>query len=61
MRCLIVNDEIEEVECSAVQAECYAKRPGKELEKKFKRVIGWNAICKTCPYHEDPTKKKKRK
>lgn len=57
MRCLIVNDEITEEECQSVQEECYKKRSGKELPKRFKRIIGWNMICKTCPYHKLQKKK----
>jgi len=57
MRCLIVNDEITEEECQSVQEECYKKRSGKEHPKRFKRIIGWNMICKTCPYHKLQKKK----
>lgn len=57
MRCLIVNEEIEEDECLYVQEECYKKRSGKELPKKFKRIVGWNIICKNCKYHKAPKKK----
>lgn len=54
---MILHEEIEEEECASVQAECYAKRPGKELAKKFKRVIGWNIICKNCKYHQTVKKR----
>ena len=57
MNCMILHEEIEEEECASVQAECYAKRPGKELAKKFKRVIGWNIICKNCKYHQTVKKR----
>lgn len=57
MRCLIVNDQITEEECQCVQAECYKKKNGKELPKKFKRIVGWNIICKNCDRHKVPKKK----
>lgn len=59
MRCLIVNEEITEEECAVIIEECYKKKNGKELPKKFKRVIGWNVICPACPYHKKPKKGKK--
>lgn len=52
MRCLIVRDEITEEECICVQAESYKDKNGKELPKKFKRIVGWNMICKSCKYHK---------
>jgi len=56
LRCLIVKEEITDAECMMVQEECYKKRPGKELEKRFKRIVGWNMICKNCEYHKKPKK-----
>lgn len=53
MRCVIINEEITDEECVCVQEECYKKRMGKELPKKFKRITGWNMICKSCKYHKE--------
>ena len=59
MKCLIVREEISQEECECVQAECYKAKNGKELPKRFKRILGWNMICKTCQYHTVGLKKKK--
>jgi len=52
MRCLIVNDELTEEECLCIQEQCYKKKNDKDLPKRVKRVIGWNAICKSCKEHK---------
>lgn len=52
MRCLIINEDITDEACAGIQAECYKKKNGKELPKKFKRIIGWNVICKNCEFHK---------
>lgn len=57
MKCIIINEEITEEECMCIQAEAHKKKNGKELPKKFKRVIGWNVICPSCKYHEKDKKK----
>lgn len=59
MKCIIINDELTQEECQCIQAESYKKKNGKELPKRFKRVVGWDIICKNCKYHEGETKKKK--
>lgn len=57
MKCLIVNDELNEEECQHVQQQCYKKKNDKDLPKRVKRIVGWNAICKSCKYHNIPKKK----
>lgn len=57
MRCLIVNEDLTEEECACIQAECYKKKNDRDIPKKVKRVIGWNAICTSCDYHKKPKKK----
>lgn len=57
MKCLIVNDELNEEECQHVQQQCYKKKNDKDLPKRVKRIVGWNAICKSCKYHNIAKKK----
>lgn len=51
--CPIVNKEIEEEECNLVCSE--AIKEGKsnqtQVAKRFKRIICWKAICKSCKHH----------
>lgn len=52
--CPITRDYIEEKECSDV---CQvARKEGKvgqaDIARKFKRVIAWKSICKTCRHHK---------
>lgn len=58
-KCIIISNEIEEEECENIINEAYKEKNGKELPKKFKRIIGWKAICKECKYHKKPDRKKK--
>ena len=57
-KCFAVESEITEEECKLACEESYKEKNGKELPKRFKRIIGWKAICKNCKYHEVPKKKK---
>lgn len=57
MKCIMLQEEIDEEECLAIIEECYKKKNGKELPKKVKRVSGWNIICKACKFHKVPKKK----
>lgn len=54
MKCYIVNDEIEQEECALVIMESEKAKNGKLLPKKFKRITGWNIICRECPNHIKP-------
>jgi hypothetical protein len=49
-KCIILNQEITNEECSCVQEEVYKDKP--KIAKKFKRIISWNFICKECQYHK---------
>ncbi len=52
--CPIVRGEIETAECTAVTKE--AVKTGKEkpvLHSKFRKVVGWKAICKSCKNHNN--------
>lgn len=51
--CPIINKEISEDECCATKVE--AKKSSKEkllVQKKFKRIVGWNYICCNCKNHK---------
>ena len=52
MKCCIVQKEITEEECELIIAESYKEKNGKDLPKRYKRIIGWKIICKECPYHK---------
>ena len=55
VKCLILqNEEIEEQECALVTIESYKGKPSKELPKRFKRIAGWDWICKSCANHKKP-------
>ncbi|MGN0482472.1 MAG: hypothetical protein ACI4HI_02860 [Lachnospiraceae bacterium] len=59
MKCIILrNEEITEEECQIVCRESGLAKNSKALPKKFKRIVGWNAICKACPYHKEGEKRK---
>lgn len=58
MKCYITGEEIIEEECNQIQQECYKKKNDKDIPKKIKRVVGWNAICKSCDNHTLNSKKK---
>lgn len=61
MKCIIINDELTEEECKCIQEESYKKKNGKELPKRFKRVVGWDIICKNCKFNAGPPPKSRRK
>lgn len=53
IECPIIRQEIEEDECVIASREAY--KEGKEkpiLHSKFRKVIGWKAICKSCKNHK---------
>lgn len=60
MDCPIIREEIDSEECSVIRAE--AGREGKggqaDVPKKYKRIVGWKAICRTCKHY--PAEGKKR-
>ncbi len=60
VKCLVLDELITQEECHIVTLESYKDKNGKELPKKFKRIIMWKAICKQCKYHKKPVKNKKR-
>ncbi len=60
LKCLIVDDFITPEECATVTLEAYKDKNGKELPKKFKRIICWKGICKECKHHVKPMPSKKR-
>lgn len=50
VKCLIIHKEIPLEECRETCLEAYKAKPDR-LQKKFKRIVGWKAICKSCPNH----------
>lgn len=49
IECPILRDNIDEEECAHVREE--SLKTGKEkpkLPNKFRKIIGWKAICKSC-------------
>ena len=54
MLCPIIRMEISESECHNVAEESYKGGKDKQakVSNKFKRIIGWKAICKQCKHHE---------
>ena len=50
VKCLIIHKEIPLEECRVTCLEAYKAKPDR-LQKKFKRIVGWKAICKSCPNH----------
>lgn len=59
-KCLILDCEITEEECANNTLESYKEKNGKELQKKFKRIMFWKTICKECRYHQKPSEKEKQ-
>lgn len=52
MKCYILDEEIDQEECALICQEALKNKNGRELPKKVKRIVGWKAICKTCPHHK---------
>lgn len=54
IECPIVREEITKEECIAVCEE--AIKEGKSnkavVSKRFKRIVCWKGICKTCKHHK---------
>ncbi|MBO5197159.1 MAG: hypothetical protein J6B85_01370 [Lachnospiraceae bacterium] len=61
VQCPIIREEIDEAECACIQSEAVKDGKGGQaaVAKKYKRIVGWKAICKTCKYHNKGTGKKK--
>jgi hypothetical protein len=53
IECPIIRQEIEEEECDITRKESYKEGKDKPiLHSKFRKVIGWKAICKSCKNHK---------
>lgn len=52
MKCYILEEEIEQEECDLIRQEALKSKNGRELPKKVKRIVGWKAICKSCPNYK---------
>lgn len=54
VNCPITREDIDTAECEFVCSE--AKKEGKnnksDVAKKYKRIVCWKGICKTCKYHK---------
>ncbi|MFU0828184.1 MAG: DUF3795 domain-containing protein [Lachnoclostridium sp.] len=49
IQCPIIRDSISEEECACVKKEALKESKEKpKLHNKFRKVIGWKAICKSC-------------
>lgn len=58
--CPIIREEIDQQECEGIRAEAVKEGKGGQaaVPKKYKRIVGWKAICKTCKYHDAEGKKR---
>ena len=53
MECPIVREDIDENECLAVRKEAVKTTKEKPvLHSKYRKVVGWKAICKSCKNHK---------
>lgn len=52
--CPIIRENIEEEECACIRRE--AGKEGKSgqaaIPKKYKRIVGWRAICRICKHYK---------
>lgn len=53
IQCPIIRKEIEEEECKQVIIHAYNESKDKKVPvaNKFKRIVGWKAICLHCKNH----------
>lgn len=51
--CPIVRKEIDDKECEITVSESYSECKDKKaaVPNKFKRIVGWRAICQQCKHH----------
>ena len=51
--CPIIRENIEEEECACIRGEAVKEGKGGQaaVPKKYKRIVGWKAICRTCRHN----------
>jgi hypothetical protein len=56
MICPIIRKDITEEECLHVSSESHRDVKDKQakISNRYKRIIGWKAICKQCKEHKKP-------
>lgn len=60
-KCIIISNEIEEEECENIINEAYKEKNGKELPKKFKRIIGGKLFAKNVNIIKNQTRRKSKR
>ncbi len=53
--CPIIRENIEEEECACIRREAVKEGKGGQaaVPKKYKRIVGWKAICRACKHHAE--------
>ena len=52
--CPIIRGDIDDKECAFVCGEAIkeGKNNKTDITKKFKRIMSWKAICRSCKHHK---------